>query len=137
MDQGLTFHHIGIACRNIEKTQAFYEAMGYHASPVVDDPVQHVKVVFLDRQGEPRLELLEPLDEHSPVNRTLQSNGVTPYHICYAVEDINATIHSLRSRRFILVNGPVPACAMHGKLVAFMYHKDMGLIELVETHQNG
>ena len=31
------------------------------------------------------------------------------------------------------VNGPVPACAMGDKRIAFMYQKNTGLIELVEN----
>lgn len=133
MEHQLSFHHIGIACRDIEKSRAFYLAMGYEPSPVVDDPLQHVRVCFLEKQGAPRLELLEPLDSDSPVSRTLNTSGVTPYHLCYEVQDIAAAIASLRKQRFLLVNGPVPACAMDGKAVAFLFQKDTGLIELVEA----
>ena len=79
------------------------------------------------------MELLEPLDEQNPVARTLATVGVTPYHICYEVEDIEATIAELRGQRFLLVNGPVPACAMENKRIAFLYQKNTGLIELVEA----
>ena len=133
MEPQLTFHHIGIACRDILKTQQFYMSMGYKASDIVDDPLQHVRVCFLEKEGAPRLELLEPLDEQSPVARTLSTSGVTPYHICYEVADITAAIEALRGQRFLLVNGPVPACAMDDKRIAFMYQKNTGLIELVET----
>ena len=129
----LTFHHIGIACRDIAKTQAFYLQMGYTASPIVEDPVQHVRISFLEKDGAPRLELLEPLDEQNPVARTLATVGVTPYHICYEVQDIEAAIAELRGQRFLLVNGPVPACAMENKRIAFLYQKNTGLIELVEA----
>ena len=107
--------------------------MGYEASPVTDDPIQHVRICFLEKEGAPRLELLEPLDEQSPVARTLATSGVTPYHICYEVTDITAAIAALRSQRFLLVSGPVPACAMGNKRVAFMFQKNTGLIELVEV----
>lgn len=129
----LKFHHIGIACRDIAKTQAFYLQMGYTASPIVVDPLQHVRISFLEKDGAPRLELLEPLDEHSPVARTLATAGVTPYHMCYEVQDIEAAIAELRGQRFILVNGPVPACAMNNRRIAFLYQKNTGLIELVEA----
>lgn len=129
----LTFHHIGIACRDIAKTQAFYLQMGYTASPIVEDPAQHVRISFLEKDGAPRLELLEPLDEQNPVSRTLATVGVTPYHICYEVQDIEAAIAELRGQRFLLVNGPVPACAMDNKRIAFLYQKNTGLIELVEA----
>ncbi len=133
MDSLLTFHHVGIACRDISKSTKFYTLMGYQAGPVTDDPIQHVRVCFLEKDGAPRLELLEPIDEQSPVARTLSTSGVSPYHICYEVADITAAIEALRGQRFLLVNGPVPACAMGDKRIAFLYQKNTGLIELVEN----
>lgn len=133
MTPQLLFHHIGIACRDITKSSQFYTLMGYEASPVTEDPIQHVRVCFLEKDGAPRLELLEPLDEQSPVARTLATSGVTPYHICYEVADIAAAIEMLRGQRFLLVSGPVAACAMDNKRIAFMFQKNTGLIELVEA----
>lgn len=133
MIQQLRFHHIGIACRNIDKTKGFYLSMGYEAAMVVDDPVQHVRVCFLEKEGAPRLELLEPLDDTNPVARTLATVGVTPYHTCYEVQDIEAAITELRRERFLTVSGPVPACAMGNRRIAFMFKKDNGLLELVEA----
>lgn len=133
MESVLAFHHIGIACRDITKSSQFYTLMGYEASPVTEDPIQHVRVCFLEKDGAPRLELLEPLDEQSPVARTLATSGVTPYHICYEVADIAAAIEMLRGQRFLLVSGPVAACAMDNKRIAFMFQKNTGLIELVEV----
>lgn len=129
----LTFHHIGIACRDIAKTQAFYLGLGYTASPVVEDPLQHVRISFLEKEGAPRIELLEPLDDQSPVARTLATSGVSPYHMCYEVQDIEAAVNHLRGQRFLLVNGPVPACAMGDRRIAFLFQKNTGLIELVEA----
>lgn len=129
----LTFHHIGIACRDIAKTQAFYLGQGYTASPIVEDPLQHVRISFLEKEGAPRIELLEPLDDKSPVARTLATSGVSPYHMCYEVEDIEAAVNHLRGQRFLLVNGPVPACAMDDRRIAFLFQKNTGLIELVEA----
>ncbi len=129
----LTFHHIGIACRDIAKTQAFYLGQGYTASPVVEDPLQHVRISFLEKEGAPRIELLEPLDDQSPVARTLATSGVSPYHMCYEVQDIEAAVNHLRGQRFLLVNGPVPACAMGDRRIAFLFQKNTGLIELVEA----
>lgn len=133
METQLKFHHIGIACRDINKTKAFYLTMGYVDAPIVDDAQQHVRVCFLDKPGAPRLELLEPLDEQNPVSRTLQVVGVSPYHLCYEVRDIKAAIAELRRQRFLLVSGPVPACAMNNRLVAFLFNKDNGLMEIVES----
>lgn len=133
MDSELVFHHIGIACRDIDKTREFYLGLGYTASPVVDDPLQHVRICFLDKEGAPRLELLQPLDDQSPVARTLATAGVTPYHFCYEVRNLDEAIAALRTKRFLLVSGPVPACALGDRRIAFLYNKNNGLIELVEN----
>ena len=66
--------------------------------------------------------------------RTLATAGVTPYHMCYEVQDIEAAIASLREQRFLLVNGPVPAWAMDDRRIAFLFQKNTGLVELVEAH---
>ena len=76
MDEFLFFHHIGIACRDIDKSKVFYVDQGYTAAPTTLDPLQRVKVCFLEKQGVPRLELLEPVGEDSPVARTLAASGV-------------------------------------------------------------
>ena len=134
MEDFLSFHHIGIACHDIEKSKAFYLDQGYAAAKTVYDPLQRVYVCFLEKSGAPRLEMLQPEGDDSPVARTLETAGVTPYHLCYEVEDLDDAIARLRtSRRFLLVNGPVPACAMGDRRVAFMFQKLTGLIELVEA----
>lgn len=134
MLNGLKFHHIGIACFSIEKSKAFYEQMGYQASPTTDDPIQNIRICFLEKEGMPLLELLEPIDENSPVNSILQSQGVTPYHICYQTDNLEESIRTLRKEeRFVKVSKPAPACAIGNRRVVFMYRKDVGLIELVEA----
>lgn len=80
----------------------------------------------------PLVELLSPADDKSPVVQILEKNGVTPYHICYSVDDLEEAIKSLRKLRYMVVSKPKPACAIENRRVAFLYHKDMGLIELVE-----
>jgi methylmalonyl-CoA/ethylmalonyl-CoA epimerase len=128
----LQFSHIGIATDNIAATSSFYFRHGYIASDVVLDPVQNVNICFLRKDGQPEIELLAPVDDKSPVNRIIAVNGVTPYHICYAVKDIDCAIKDLKLEKFIVVSKPVPACAMNNERVSFLFNKDVGLIELVE-----
>lgn len=134
MIDDLRFHHIGIACFDINETKAFYELMGYVASPIIDDPIQDIRISFLKKEGSPMLELLAPIDEKSPVNRILETQGVTPYHICYEVDDIDAMMTLLRKQhKFVRVSKAAPACAIDNRRVAFLFRKDVGLIELVES----
>ena len=126
------FHHIGIAVNNIDETAEIYLAAGYNKTDTVYDPLQHVHICFLNKDGMPTLELLAPEDDTSPVSKILHKNGVTPYHCCYEVDDIDDAIKRLRKIRYIIVSKPLPAVAIDGRRVCFLFNKVVGLIEIVE-----
>lgn len=129
----MKFHHIGVACRNIADTVAQYELLGYKWDGVeVVDSQQDIRITFLESEDKPLMELLAPVDEASPVVEILNKNGTSPYHFCYSVVDLDASIKELRALKYLVVSKPKEAVAFGGRRVAFLYHKDMGLIELVE-----
>ena len=128
----LPFHHIGIACYNIEETSQFFIQTGYSLSPAIYDSIQNVNIAFLSKKGNPLIELISPHDETSPVNKNLQKNGVSPYHICYETENLEETIAELKKLKFLLVSRPAAAVAMEKRRVCFLFSKNAGLIELVE-----
>jgi methylmalonyl-CoA/ethylmalonyl-CoA epimerase len=130
--QNFKFHHIGIAVRNIEKTVATYCTSGFTSTEPIVDPVQNVRICFLKKQDMPLYELVEPIDEVSPVNKILNKTGVTPYHICYEVDNIDEVISKLKRQKYLLLQKPVHAVALDNKKICFLFHKDVGLIELVE-----
>ena len=70
------FHHIGIAVFDIDDTAQYYIDAGYQKTETVIDVIQNVKICFLTKEGMPMLELLAPVDENSPVNRTLDKIDV-------------------------------------------------------------
>lgn len=129
----MKFHHIGIAVFDIDTTAGLYERAGFHRSPAIYDPIQNVNICWLTREDTPTVELLAPADETSPVNLTLEKNGVTPYHCCYVVEDIEAAAAELKKQRYIMVSKPAEAVAFRGSRVCFLFNKNIGLIELVEA----
>lgn len=127
------FHHIGVAVKDIEATAAIYENGGYKASATIYDPIQNVNICWLTKDDSPIIELLAPVDEASPVNKILEKNGVSPYHTCYIVENIEAAISELRKQKYVMVSKPAEAIAFKGSKVAFVFNKNVGLIELVES----
>ena len=133
MVDSLRFHHIGVAVFDIEATASVYERGGYKRSTIVFDPVQNVNICWLTKENAPIVELLAPVDEKSPINKTLEKNGVTPYHTCYVVESIDEAIDALRKQRYVMVNRPSEAVAFRGSRVCFLFNKSIGLIELVEA----
>ena len=126
------FHHIGVAVNDIEATASVYEQGGYHRSASIFDPVQNVNICWLTHEGCPTVELLAPVDKTSPVCKTLEKNGVIPYHTCWIVPNIEDAAQQLRKQRYVMVSKPAEAVAFKGSRVAFFFNKSVGLIELVE-----
>ncbi len=132
MLDSMTFHHIGLAVHSIDLTAIIYVKAGYKQSVTTFDPVQNVNICWLIKDNMPTVELLEPVDEASPVCKSLEKNGVSPYHTCYVVSNIERIVADLRKMKYIIVSKPVEAPAIHDAKVAFLYNKNIGLIELVE-----
>jgi len=135
MLDGFRFHHIGIAVNNIDETAHIYLSAGYERTDTVYDPIQNVYICFLTKKGMPMLELLEPHDVTSPIFKLLQKNGVTPYHVCYEVDSLEDSVGELRKMRYVATSVPVLAVAIDNRRVCFLYHKKIGLIELVESNK--
>lgn len=133
MNEALKFHHIGMAVRDLDATATLYEAGGYRRSAVVEDPVQHVRICWLSKEGAPLVELLASLDDESPVLNILDKVGVSPYHCCYEVDKLEEAVAVLRRQKYALVRRPVEAPALRGSRVCFLFNKNIGLIELVEA----
>jgi len=132
MFSNFTFHHIGYVTDNIANTSAFYLEIGYESTAVIEDEIQRVKICFLTKDGFPRIELVEPADENSSVNKIFKKTGVAPYHVCYEVDDINQAYDDLVDiKGFIPLFRPVEAIALENRLICYLYRKEVGFIELV------
>ena len=126
-----TFHHIGYAVRDIACTAEYYTNAGWTCSEIIVDPIQNVRIAFLQRENTPLIELVAPEDENSPVNQTLHKVGVSPYHICYEVPDMQDAISRLRRMRFLPLFKPVPAIALQNREICYLYNQNVGLIEIL------
>jgi methylmalonyl-CoA/ethylmalonyl-CoA epimerase len=128
----LRFHHIGVAVFSIENAKVFYISQGYREVISIFDPEQDVDVCVLRNEGMPCVELLAPHDEQSPINNILKKSGVTPYHICYEVDNMEESISLLKKSRFLPVSKPKVSNAFDNHRVCFLIKKDIGLIEIIE-----
>jgi len=129
----LEFHHIGVGTKRFDEAIARYQSLGYELFVKLDDPGINVRVAFLRRGSDPLIEILAPLLEGGPLDALLKRGAVPgPYHTCYAVQSIANASEFLRERGFMPITPPLPALAFAGRLVAFFYERDIGLLELVE-----
>jgi methylmalonyl-CoA/ethylmalonyl-CoA epimerase len=101
---------------------------------IFEDPLQRVKVTFLTtRPEEPKIELVEPVGDTSPVRKFLQETGGGLHHFCYETNDLEAEMQNMRARDAMLVRRPKPAVAFSGRRIAWLLTPERLLIELLES----
>ena len=129
-------NHIAIAVPDIDKaSNAWEKALGAKISSPQILPEHGVKVVFIEAPNT-KVELLEPLDQNSPISKFLLKNpNGGMHHICYEVDDIlTASKKLILSGAKILGDG-TPRIGAHGNPVIFLNPSDFSgtLIELEEV----
>lgn len=133
----MKIHHIAYAVADIDTARKKFEFLGYEVSqPVVTDSDRKIKIEFMTHaQSGLCIELVEPDGTPNPVDGYLEkSNGMSvPYHICYEIGDLEGAIAECRKNGFLPLQKPAPATAIGGSRVAFLFSKDGGMIELVES----
>jgi methylmalonyl-CoA epimerase len=129
----MKIEHIGIATHNIDEALKFWrDALGLSVLETEEVAEQGVRVAMLPL-GEPRVELLEPTSESSPVAKFLQKRGAGIHHIAVRVDDIRAALGHLKEQGARLID-ETPRVGAGGCLVAFVHPAAAGgvLLELVE-----
>lgn len=125
--------HIGIAVRNLEDVIPYYtETLGCPLLKIEEVASQKVRVAFIDA-GNIKLELLEPMDESSPISKFMDKRGEGIHHIAFGVENIDQRMAELREKGVQLLSEAAKPGA-GGALVAFLHPKSSNgvLYELCE-----
>lgn len=127
------FHHVGVGTLDLEGAIAAYRALGYDVHARADDPVLGVRVAFLRGPG-PWIEIVTPLDGSGGPLRSLirRKQLPSPYHTCYAVDDIAVASARLREQGFFPLGEPRPAAVFQGAAIWYHIHDSIGLVELVQ-----
>ena len=125
--------HIGVAVAELEPALELYrdsfELTVAHREVVEE---QGVEAVLLD-VGENHVELLAPLGPDTPVGKFLARQGPGLHHVAYQVEDIEATLRTLKQAGLALIDQE-PRTGIRGSRVAFMHPRATAgvLTEIVE-----
>jgi len=85
------------------------------------------------RMGDSKIELLEALNDESPIAKFLEKRGEGVHHIAFAVDDIEAEVGRLTSEGFRVLN-ETPKSGADNKRVVFLHPKSTGgvLVELCQ-----
>ncbi|MEG1875951.1 MAG: VOC family protein [Lachnospiraceae bacterium] len=128
----MRIHHIGYAVRNIKKCRQYFLNLGYFdEGKGVIDVERNIEILFMRNEFQ-LIELVAPLNEKSSITNLLKRNGAIPYHICYVTHDLEEKVTELLGGGWIITQKPSPAIAMNMKKIVFLYHKDIGIIEITE-----
>lgn len=129
---GLRFHHIGVACVDLDVESRRLAPLGYVAEGGdFEDPTQGVRGRFLDGQS-PRLELLVQTGTTGVLDPWL-ANGTKLYHLAYEADDLDAAVSALCAAGARVVVPAVPAVAFGGRTITFLLLRTMMLVEVISA----
>lgn len=128
--------HIAIVVSDLEAALSFWrDALGLEMARLEEAPEQQSEIAFLP-SGESLVELVRPTTDDSGVARYLQKRGPGLHHICFEVEDLEASLAELKAKGVRLIN-ETPLAGEDGKKLAFIHPESANgvLVELYELHK--
>lgn len=129
--RGTRIAHIGIAVDALDPNLSFYrDLLNLSREPLADADGARIAGF---RAGDSLVELLEAETPDSPIARFIAKRGPGIHHICFAVDDLTATLDRCRRAGIRLID-EVPRLGAEGKRIAFLHPSSTGgvLIELTE-----
>lgn len=131
------FDHVGMLVHDIAGAREALLPLGYDTpSERFVDERQGIYIQFVTRSSDPtapKLELVQPLRDDSVVSNLLVKTGATPYHLCLRVPALEPALESLHDQGYAVLGTPAPSAAFGGALFCFLYHRNLGLVELVDA----
>ena len=129
--RGTRIAHIGIAVRSLDDSTAFYrDVLGLGDVPMDDS--DGAKIVGL-AAGPSLIELLEAESPESPIAKFVAKRGPGIHHVCFAVDDLDATLERCKAHGVRLID-ETPRLGAEGKRIAFLHPSSTSgvLVELTE-----
>jgi methylmalonyl-CoA/ethylmalonyl-CoA epimerase len=140
-DQDLILDHIAIAVKQLDQTQEKLKNLGLNFNhPIEQVESQKVSVSFTQVDQTAKIELLEPSDESSVIQKYLDKKGDGVHHLAFKVvgKTLEEKQKQLEAKGFQFVyKTPQPGAG--GMKVNFIHPKTMAglLIEILEKNSPG
>jgi len=122
-----------MASTDLAEALRLFDKLGLHLTYTEDLPAEGVRSNQLDA-GNSSIEILEALRDDAPVVKFLQNRGPGLHHICFRVDDLEATIAQMQAAGLELVD-PQPREDRQGRRVFLHPRSGCGvLMGFVERH---
>ena len=125
--------HIGIAVSDMAKSNALFSSLlGSEPYKMEEVAAEGVRTSFF-KVGDVKIELLEALNDESPIAKFLNKKGEGIHHLAFSVANIEESIVHFQNKGFELIN-QVPKRGADNKLICFLHPRSTGgvLIELCQ-----
>jgi len=124
--------HVAVAVRKVEERLRLYrDLLGLPLDRIEEVPGEKVRVAILGR-GMGRIELVEPTQRGSSLDRFLEERGEGIHHLCFLVDSLDETCRVMEAAGYRLAGGI--RGGSEGTRIAFLHPRGTGgvLIELRE-----
>ena len=128
--------HLGIAVKNIAESNDLYANL-LGVNPYKEEEVESEKVLTsFFKIGESKIELLQGLDDNSPITKFIEKRGEGIHHVAFEVDDIYAEMERLKNEGFQPLTEK-PYIGALNKLVCFFHPKTTNgvLVELCQKQK--
>jgi methylmalonyl-CoA/ethylmalonyl-CoA epimerase len=122
--------HIAIAVQNLETALGtFMNVLGCDPASirVEEVPSENVRVAFIP-VGDTKIELLEPMNEESPISKFLAKNGDGMHHIAFETSDVANEVERIESLGVQTLGQPKDGAG--GKKIVFLHPKQTNRVLL-------
>jgi methylmalonyl-CoA/ethylmalonyl-CoA epimerase len=123
--------HVGIAVQSLAEILPFYRDLLGMPEVQLDDA--DGATIAAVQAGDSLIELLEANSADSPIGKFVAKRGPGIHHICFAVDDLDATLARCKNAGVRLID-ETPRIGAEGKRIAFLHPSATAgvLIELSE-----
>lgn len=131
----LRLDHIGWVVNDINSAINSFMTLSqcYVPQEIIHVTSQNIFCCYLEPKGiGTKIQLIQPVTINSPICKFLNKNGPCVNHLCFSVKDIKQSIELSKNFRFKTIVYPFHGEGVQNRLAAFVYNRDIGLVELVE-----
>ena len=129
--RGTRLAHIGLAVRSLDDLLPFCrDVLGLSSADLADSDGARIAGFTA---GQALVELLQPDSPDSPIGRFIARRGPGIHHLCFSVDDLDATLDRCRVAGIRLID-ETPRLGAEGKRIAFLHPSSTAgvLVELSE-----
>ncbi len=125
--------HIGIAVESIKNASSFWHILLGLDHRGTEQISQEAVITDIYDTGHGKIELLEAMDNDSPISDFIDKRGTGIHHICFEVENIQDAIMELIEAGVEVIYKE-PRVGAEGLLITFIHPRSTGgvLVELAQ-----